>query len=493
MKKRLLLTLFAVLTLTTMPLAAQTNHCLKIVTPNASANLWDWQLHYKLAAPLTKDASYTLTMRMRASDAATVAVWPIDTASDNVNQWGGSNDVQYLSAYSVGTDWQTYTWNFTAQYPLNEFDWVFGQFGGDLYFDDVCLTLSGSTDNLITNGDFESDLTADWEKISYQNVGFAIVEDEGGEEEPIVFDPNFQIYLCFGQSNMEGNAQPEEQDKTGVPERFRMLAAVNFSDPLRSKGKWYTAVPPLCRQGTGLTPADYFGRAMVEQLPEEVTVGVVDVAVGGTKIEGFMNELVADYVAGEADWFKNFMACYDNEPFTRLVEMGRIAQKYGVIKGVLMHQGESNTGDTTWPEKVKTVYMRLLDSLQLSAADVPLLAGEMVRQDQGGKCYGHNAIIAQLSATVPTAHVVSSEGCPAAEDGLHFTAEGYRILGRRYAATMLSLLEANGITAQQHAEAVRTDYYDLSGRRVSPDTTGLLIARTQHADRSVTVRKAVVR
>ena len=26
-------------------------------------------------------------------------------------------------------------------------------------------------------------------------------------------DPNFYIYLCFGQSNMEGNAQPQSVDK----------------------------------------------------------------------------------------------------------------------------------------------------------------------------------------------------------------------------------------------------------------------------------------
>ena len=29
-------------------------------------------------------------------------------------------------------------------------------------------------------------------------------------------DPNFYIYICFGQSNMEGNAQPESIDKTGI-------------------------------------------------------------------------------------------------------------------------------------------------------------------------------------------------------------------------------------------------------------------------------------
>lgn len=40
-------------------------------------------------------------------------------------------------------------------------------------------------------------------------------------------DPNFHIYLCFGQSNMEGYPGIADQDKTGVDERFRVLAAVD--------------------------------------------------------------------------------------------------------------------------------------------------------------------------------------------------------------------------------------------------------------------------
>ena len=70
-------------------------------------------------------------------------------------------------------------------------------------------------------------------------------------------DPNFYIYLCFGQSNMEGNATPESVDKT-VNKRFQMLAAQNFTNPNRTMGQWYTATPPIVRNGAGLGMADYF-------------------------------------------------------------------------------------------------------------------------------------------------------------------------------------------------------------------------------------------
>jgi hypothetical protein len=39
--------------------------------------------------------------------------------------------------------------------------------------------------------------------------------------------------------------------------------------------------------------------------------------------------------------------------------------------------------------------------------------------------------------------VISSAGCPQRGDRLHFTAEGYRMLGKRYGEKMLSLLREN--------------------------------------------------
>ena len=77
-------------------------------------------------------------------------------------------------------------------------------------------------------------------------------------------DPNFHIYICIGQSNMEGNPRPEQIDKENVSPRFVTMNAVDFPDS--KMGEWRTAVPPLARPNTGLTPADYFGRTMVQNM-----------------------------------------------------------------------------------------------------------------------------------------------------------------------------------------------------------------------------------
>lgn len=257
-------------------------------------------------------------------------------------------------------------------------------------------------------------------------------------------DPDFHIYLCFGQSNMEGNARIEQQDLEGVSDRFMMMATVDDQERGREKGKWYTAVPPLCRQNTGLTPADYFGRTLVANLPENVKVGVINVAIGGCHIETFLPDSIENYVANRAPgWMKGMLAAYDNDPYARLVEMAKLAQKDGVIKGVLVHQGESNTGDPRWPSQLKKVYDNLMNDLGLQGQVVPLLVGEVVNSDRGGVCAAHNDVIARVPSVIPQAHVISSSGCTNAFDLLHFDAAGYRELGKRYANKMLQLMGYN--------------------------------------------------
>ena len=254
-------------------------------------------------------------------------------------------------------------------------------------------------------------------------------------------DPNFHIYLCFGQSNMEGNARIQPQDLEGISDRFQMMAAVDFPQMGRKMGEWYTATPPLCRPGNGLTPADYFGRTLVENLPENVRVGIIHVAIGGCHIETFLPDSIDNYVKNRAPvWMKGMLAAYDNDPYGRLITLAKKAQKDGVIKGILVHQGESNSGQRDWPQQLKRVYDNILHDLDLQGEVVPLLVGEVVNADRGGVCAGINEIIDRVPQTIPQAHVISSSGCSVNFDLLHFDAAGYRELGRRYAATMLQLL-----------------------------------------------------
>ena len=253
-------------------------------------------------------------------------------------------------------------------------------------------------------------------------------------------DPNFYIFLCFGQSNMEGAARPEAEDLKSPGPRFLLMPAVDDAQRGRTMGKWCEAAAPLCRPNTGLTPADWFGRTLIETLPDNIRVGIIHVAIGGIRIEGFMPDQIAEYVKTAPGWMKGMLEAYGNNPYERLVTLAKRAQQDGVIKGVLMHQGESNTGDPEWAQKVQSVYDHLLGDLQLKPEEVPLLAGEVVQANGEGQCVAMNKQIDELPKTLHTAHVVSSTGCSNGPDKLHFDAAGYRELGRRYGEKMLELM-----------------------------------------------------
>lgn len=259
-------------------------------------------------------------------------------------------------------------------------------------------------------------------------------------------DPNFHIYICFGQSNMEGQGAIEAQDKT-VNSRFKVFQSLDCSSLGRKKATWYTAVPPLCQCNTGLSPADYFGRTMVANLPDSITIGVINVAVGGCDIRLFDKDLYQDYDSTHnEEWYLSKVRLYDWNPRQHLIDLAKLAQKDGVIKGILIHQGEQNTGNTQWPTYVKKVYNDMLADLSLKADSVPLLAGEVVYT---GVYKEMNQIIPLLPKTIPTAHVISASGL--AGDWAHFYSEGYRILGMRYAAKMLSLMGVNAKVLEPEA------------------------------------------
>ena len=253
-------------------------------------------------------------------------------------------------------------------------------------------------------------------------------------------DPNFYIFLCFGQSNMEGNARPEAQDLVSPGPRFLLMPAVDDPGRGRKMGEWCEAVPPLCRPNTGLTPADWFGRTLVESLPENIKIGVIHVAIGGIDIKGFLPDSIDSYVKRAPQWMKGMLAAYDNNPYERLVTLAKKAQKDGVIKGILMHQGETNTGDPQWARMVKEVYDNLCGDLQLKPEEVNLYAGNIVQANGQGVCIGCKKQIDELPLTLHTSQVISSDNCTNGPDRLHFDAAGYRELGCRYGEAVARFL-----------------------------------------------------
>ena len=154
------------------------NKYISYKTAAAGANLWDNQANYKLSATLEQGASYTLTMKVKASADCDLAFWPIWNASPNKNQWGGSNDVQYCEAKKATTEWSTLTWKFDALFTHDMLQFCFGKLGGTIDFDDIKLVKDGSDANLVANGDFATDDISAWGN-NWQGPSYAIKQGSG--------------------------------------------------------------------------------------------------------------------------------------------------------------------------------------------------------------------------------------------------------------------------------------------------------------------------
>lgn len=177
------------------------NKYLEIACGEAGVNKWDKQISYVLPKALVKGQSYVMTVKVKASDGGTFAAWPIWEASDNKNQWGGSNDVQYMEDYDITNDYSTLKWEFTANFPIDKLQFVFGNVGGTISCDDFKLTKAGSDENLIENGDFAKESARGWNPtgctIKVASAA-AAVEVEQLVHEQTYKDGPFPFYVMDG-------------------------------------------------------------------------------------------------------------------------------------------------------------------------------------------------------------------------------------------------------------------------------------------------------
>jgi len=302
-------------------------------------------------------------------------------------------------------------------------------------------------------------------------------EDELSGTSQSVPEEQFHIYLCFGQSNMVGYLGPPigsggSSTNTGwvtangydtPPDNFKVMAAANDTrNPYnRKKGEWYLAVPPLNRAGNGLSPSDFFGRTIANAVKEKgITVGVIVVAVDGCTIDLFYKnkEAFKTYIRTQQDWMRRQAAAYvdpgvgneipkadfdtEDYPYKRLVDMAKIAQKTGIIKGIIMLH-EDGARNKAGNEAVREIYNDLCEDLGLLQGEIPLLAGQSV-----GNRNGYISSIPNAFANLPnTAFVISSDGCagwnPDSTDSnerIHFSLAGYEKMGKRYGKKMLELV-----------------------------------------------------
>lgn len=246
-------------------------------------------------------------------------------------------------------------------------------------------------------------------------------------------DKNFHIYLAFGQSNMEGVGEISAGDRV-VNARIQVLQTFDCPNLNRTYGQWYAATPPLFGCWGNLSLANSFLTAMAAASSDDIRLGIVPTAVGGSDIALFQRAAPI----GKGNQGPEKVPQQFSGGYAWLLDAAKKARKEGVIKGIIFHQGETNTNDPQWKFKVQEIVENLRQDLGLG--DVPFLAGELLYANAGGCCGAHNTEIAKIPEIITNAFVISAAGLTGT-DNAHFDSPSYRELGRRYANVML---EATG-------------------------------------------------
>jgi len=232
----------------------------------------------------------------------------------------------------------------------------------------------------------------------------------------------FQLFLLVGQSNMAGRGVVTPVDK--VP-HARVLM-------LNQAGEWVPAIDPLhfdkpAAVGVGLGRS--FALALAEAYPED-TIGLIPCAVGGSPIDSWQPGV--------------FYPPTKSHPWDDAMRRAKLAVAAGTLKGILWHQGESDANAELAPsyaKKLGDLIHRM--RLELRAPNVPFIAGQLGHfADRPWKEFTTQIDQAHrdLPLAVTNTALVSSEGLKHKGDQVHFDAESYRELGRRYADVYLKLV-----------------------------------------------------
>jgi len=285
-----------------------------------------------------------------------------------------------------------------------------------------------------------------------------------------VLPGEFHVYIAFGQSNMQGPGEIRAQDRENVSERFRIINTVagNYAGGLREKHLMYRAAPPLIIPdrnlvnylglNTGLTPIDYFGRTLIANIANDITIGVIAVANGDMALAAFHKTKADDYYKGigtlgsrpsqtEMQGMNRYKGADYANMYEAIIINAKLAQKAGgVIKGIIVHQGESGAGleDYDWDEILKEIYNDMLSDLGLAPNSIPILLGQ-TWNGGAGNTKGALSSDSRIQSVLPNAWIVSSLGATGRTgqgqpDNIHFGSAGLELLGRRYGEKMLELV-----------------------------------------------------
>lgn len=234
---------------------------------------------------------------------------------------------------------------------------------------------------------------------------------EGVNVNPEPKIPELDLFLFIGQSNMAGRGYITDNYKDNIKNTY-LLTPNGDMEPARNPlNKYSTIRKRLDLQGVG--PAYSFAKAITDKTGRPL--GLLVNARGGSSINS---------------WMKGAKDNYYDEALSRI----RQAMKFGTLKAIIWHQGESDSSDpTTYMLKLQELIANLRKDL--NDTKLPFIVGELAEWRMNGTSEAFNRMLRTVPKHIPYSYCVSSkELVPLInESDPHFSADSQIILGRRYA------------------------------------------------------------
>jgi hypothetical protein len=225
---------------------------------------------------------------------------------------------------------------------------------------------------------------------------------------------NFYIFLLAGQSNMAGRGIVEGEDTVSSPQVLT----------LNKNNEWVYAKEPLHYYEPGRTGLDCglsFGKELSKKYGKEITIGLVPCAIGGSSIEQWLGDATYRGVA----LYSNFL------------QKAKAAEQNGIIKGLLWHQGESNTGAKShigYKQKLENFFTKLRSDLL--QPELPIYMGSLgsyLTKYSFPFTNQVNRDIKQLSETGNNIYLIKTSDLTCLKDTIHFNSPSQRLMGKRFA------------------------------------------------------------
>ncbi len=227
---------------------------------------------------------------------------------------------------------------------------------------------------------------------------------------------DLHLFLLVGQSNMAGRGEIDPADNAPL-DRVWVLGA---------EGRWVPAVEPYHWDkpelvGAGL--AKSFVQAYLADHPD-AEVGLIPAACGGSAL--------SDWAVGA------YFPATHSDPWADATRRAKLALQDGTLKGILWHQGESDSHPGL-AENYAAGLSALLQRFRaaLAAPEVPIVLGQIGQFSAaawGAPQHQIDAANRALASSYPHIAYATAEGLGAKPDGIHFNTAALRELGRRYYA-----------------------------------------------------------